>query len=61
VSLRAKVDAIVDDSIDEAASAITIETNDGRTLHIFIKHAIGSVQRRLSGCMSSPQKPVWWE
>jgi 2-methylcitrate dehydratase PrpD len=48
VALRSKVDAIVDDSIDEASSDVTIETTDGRTLHIFIEHAIGSVERPLS-------------
>jgi 2-methylcitrate dehydratase PrpD len=48
IALRSKVEAIVDDSINEASSDVTIETTDGRTLHIFIEHAIGSVERPMS-------------
>jgi 2-methylcitrate dehydratase PrpD len=48
LALRAKVEAIVDDTIDEASSDVTIETNDGRTLHVFVEHAIGSVERPMS-------------
>lgn len=45
---RARVEAMVDNSIDEASADIHIETTDGRQLHIFIEHAIGSVQRPIS-------------
>ena len=48
LALRGKVEATVDDSIDEASSDVTIETNDGRTLHVFVEHAIGSVERPMS-------------
>ncbi|MDB5762466.1 MAG: prpD [Herminiimonas sp.] len=48
LALRAKVDAIVDDGIDEASSDIHIHTTDGRDLHIFIEHAIGSVENPMS-------------
>ncbi len=48
LSLRAKVEAIVDDAIAEASSDITILTTDGRTLHVHIKNAIGSVERPMS-------------
>ena len=48
VALRSKVEAIVDDSIDEASADLTIETTDGRTLHVFVEHAIGSVERPMS-------------
>jgi 2-methylcitrate dehydratase PrpD len=48
LALRAKVTAIVDDSISEAASDVTIRTTDGRTLHVFVKNAIGSVERPMS-------------
>jgi 2-methylcitrate dehydratase PrpD len=48
LALRARVEAIVDDSIAEASSDVTIETNDGRTLHVFVEHAIGSVERPMS-------------
>jgi 2-methylcitrate dehydratase PrpD len=47
-ALRSKVEAIVDDSIDEASADVTIETTDGRTLHVFVEHAIGSVERPMS-------------
>ena len=48
LALRAKVEAIVDDSIDEASADLTIHTTDGRTLHLFVEHAIGSVERPMS-------------
>ena len=48
LALRAKVVAVVDDSIDEASADLTIRTVDGRTLHRFVEHAIGSVQRPMS-------------
>jgi 2-methylcitrate dehydratase PrpD len=48
LALRARVEAIVDDGIDEASSDVTIETSDGRTLHVFVEHAIGSVERPMS-------------
>ena len=48
LALRAKVEAIVDNGIDEASSDIHIETHDGRNLHVFVEHAIGSVQRPMS-------------
>lgn len=47
-ALRSKVEAIVDDSIDEASSDVTIETNDGRTLHVFVEHAVGSVEHPMT-------------
>jgi 2-methylcitrate dehydratase PrpD len=47
-ALRARVEAIVDDSIDEAAVACTIRTTDGRELKLFIEHAIGSVEKPMS-------------
>lgn len=46
-ALRARVEATVDDSIDEASSDVTIHTRDGRTLHLFVEHAIGSLERPL--------------
>jgi 2-methylcitrate dehydratase PrpD len=44
LALRAKVEAIVDDSIAEASADLVIHTTDGRELHIFIKNAIGSIE-----------------
>ena len=48
LALRAKVDAIVDDRISEAAADVRVQTYDGRDLHIIIEHAIGSTQRPMS-------------
>ena len=48
LALRAKVEAIVDDRIHEAAADLTITTTDGRELHLFVKHAIGSVENPMS-------------
>lgn len=48
LALRAKVNAIVDDSIDEASADITIKTTAGKEHHIFIEHAIGSTQKPMS-------------
>jgi 2-methylcitrate dehydratase PrpD len=47
-ALRAKVVALVDDKIDEASADIHIKTVDGRDLHVFVEHAVGSVQRPMS-------------
>ena len=46
--LRGRVEAIVDDRIDEASADLTIHTTDGRALHLFVEHAIGSVERPMS-------------
>jgi 2-methylcitrate dehydratase PrpD len=48
VALRGKVNAIVDDSIDEAAVDATAVLTDGRKVHVRVDHAIGSLQRPLS-------------
>ncbi|MEN3365659.1 MAG: hypothetical protein V7606_2933 [Burkholderiales bacterium] len=48
LALRSKVEAIVDDSIDEASADVSIQTTDGRTLHVFVEHAIGSVEQPMS-------------
>ncbi len=48
LALRAKVNAIVDDSIDEASVDIRIRTKNGQEHHIFIEHAIGSTQNPMS-------------
>ena len=47
-ALRAKVEAVVDDRIDEASADLTIRTTDGRELHLFVEHAIGSVEKPMS-------------
>ncbi|MCW5235872.1 MmgE/PrpD family protein [Verminephrobacter eiseniae] len=47
MALRGKVHATVDDSIDETAADVTAVLRDGRSLHVRIGHAIGSLQRPL--------------
>jgi 2-methylcitrate dehydratase PrpD len=48
MALRARVEAIVDDAIDEAAVDCTIHLRDGRALHLVVEHAIGSLERPMS-------------
>ncbi len=46
--LRRKITATVDDSIDEASADVTVTMIDGRREHVFVEHAIGSLQRPMS-------------
>jgi 2-methylcitrate dehydratase PrpD len=48
IALRTRVQALVDDAIDEASADVTIHTVDGRELRLFVEHAIGSVERPMS-------------
>ena len=48
VALRRKVVAVVDDSIDEASADVTAVLTDGRRVHIFVEHAIGSLQNPMT-------------
>ena len=48
IALRDRVHATVDAAIDESAADVTIRCKDGRSLHLKIEHAIGSLQRPLS-------------
>ena len=48
VALRRKVVASVDDTIDEAAADVTAVLRDGRRVHVWVEHAIGSLQRPMS-------------
>ena len=48
VALRRKVVATVDDQIDEASADVTAVLRDGRRVHVFVEHAIGSLQRPMS-------------
>ena len=47
-ALRGRIHATVDDAIGEAAADVTIRATDGRTLHLFIAHAVGSLERPMS-------------
>ncbi len=48
VALRRKVVATVDDSIDEASADVTAVLANGRREHVFVEHAIGSLERPLT-------------
>ena len=48
VALRDKVQATADASIDEASADVTAVLANGERVHLFIEHAIGSLQRPLS-------------
>lgn len=47
-ALRRKVVATVDDSIGEASADVTAILKDGRKVHVFVEHAIGSLERPMS-------------
>lgn len=51
VALRRKVVATVDDSIDEASADVTAVLTDGRRVHVFVEHAIGSLQNPMTDAM----------
>ena len=48
VALRRKVVATVDDSISEDQADVTAVLKDGRRERVFVKHAIGSLERPMS-------------
>jgi len=48
IALRNKVNAVVDETIDEAAVDVTAVMQDGSRVHIRVDHAIGSLERPLS-------------
>ena len=48
LALRAKVEAVADDRIHEASADLSITTTDGRELHLFVEHAMGSVENPMS-------------
>jgi 2-methylcitrate dehydratase PrpD len=47
-ALRDRIHAAVDPAIAEDAADVRVTLNDGRTLHVFVAHAIGSVGRPMS-------------
>lgn len=48
LALRAKVEAVVDERIDEAAAELTLDTTDGRRLVVTVDGAVGSLARPMS-------------
>jgi 2-methylcitrate dehydratase PrpD len=51
VALRRKVIATVDDSIDEASVDVTAVLTDGRRVHVFVEHAIGSLKNPMTDAL----------
>jgi 2-methylcitrate dehydratase PrpD len=47
-ALRARVDAVVDESMAEESAVVTATTTDGRREEVRVEHAIGSLERPLS-------------
>jgi len=48
IALRDRIKASIDDKIGEASADVTVTCKDGRKLHVFVEHAIGSVARPMS-------------
>ena len=48
MALRRKVVATVDEKIDEASADVTAILKDGRKVHVFVEHAIGSLERPMA-------------
>ena len=48
VTLRRKVVATVDEKVDEASADVTVHLKGGRKEHVFVEHAIGSLERPMS-------------
>ena len=48
VALRDRITATADRAIDEAAADVTIHCIDGRHLHLFVPHALGSLGHPMS-------------
>ena len=48
IALRERIKAGADDGMDEASADVTITCKDGRKLHAFVEHAIGSIERPMS-------------
>jgi 2-methylcitrate dehydratase PrpD len=48
VGVRRKVVATIDDTIDEAAVDAVATLKDGSKVHVFVEHAIGSLQRPMT-------------
>jgi 2-methylcitrate dehydratase PrpD len=48
IALRDRIQATVDPAIAEDAADVTIKLKDGRVLHLFVPHAIGSLERPMT-------------
>ncbi len=48
VALRERVQATIDEGIDEASAEVAVTLRDGHAHRVFLEHAIGSLQRPMS-------------
>jgi 2-methylcitrate dehydratase PrpD len=48
IALRDKITAVVDNGIDEQSADVTITCVDGKTFHVRVDHAIGSLENPMS-------------
>jgi len=48
VALRQRVSAVADGAIAEDAADVTIARRDGSVVHVFVEHALGSLERPMS-------------
>ena len=48
IALRDRVTATPDNAIHEDQADVTVHCRDGRRLHVFVEHAIGSMERPMS-------------
>jgi 2-methylcitrate dehydratase PrpD len=48
VALRQRISAVTDPSIGKEAADVTILCRDGRELHLYVAHAVGSLERPMS-------------
>ncbi len=48
IALRDRIEAIADDAIGEASADVAITYRDGRRLHAFVAHAVGSLDRPMT-------------
>ncbi len=48
MALRERINATIDERIGEASADVTITCRDGRELHVFVEHAIGSIKCPMS-------------
>jgi len=48
VALRRKVQAVVDEAIAEESADVTAVLSDGRLVHVFVEHAVGSLRKPMS-------------
>jgi 2-methylcitrate dehydratase PrpD len=48
IALRDRIKAVADATIGEASADVTITCRDGRRLHTFVRHALGSLERPMT-------------